>query len=307
MSLRLVFMGTPDFAVPTLVEIVGAGHEVVAAYTRAPQPAGRGMELRPSPVEREARRFGIAVLTPKTLRTPQAQEIFRAHEADIAMVVAYGLILPIPVLDAPPLGCFNLHASALPRWRGAAPINRAVMAGDTETAVMAMKMEEGLDTGPIAGAERVAIDPDMTAGELHDRLSRLGADLMVRTLGALERGSLQLTPQPDEGVTYAAKIDKNETRIDWSKPWQAVHDHRRGLSPFPGAWSELPGAGRIKVLRTTRGEGSGAPGTVLDDRLTIACGDGAVRILELQRAGGRPMKTEEFLRGTPVAACARLA
>ena len=307
MSLRLVFMGTPDFAVPTLVEIVGAGHEVVAAYTRAPQPAGRGMELRPSPVEREARRFGIAVLNPKTLRTPQAQEIFRAHEADIAMVVAYGLILPIPVLDAPPLGCFNLHASALPRWRGAAPINRAVMAGDTETAVMATKMEEGLDTGPIAGAERVAIDPDMTAGELHDRLSRLGADLMVRTLGALERGSLQLTPQPDEGVTYAAKIDKNETRIDWSKPWQAVHDHCRGLSPFPGAWSELPGAGRIKVLRTTRGEGSGAPGTVLDDRLTIACGDGAVRILELQRAGGRPMKTEEFLRGTPVAAGARLA
>ena len=307
MSLRLVFMGTPDFAVPTLVEIVGAGHEVVAAYTRAPQLAGRGMELRPSPVEREARRFGIAVLTPKTLRTPQAQEIFRAHEADIAMVVAYGLILPIPVLDAPPLGCFNLHASALRRWRGAAPINRAVMAGDTETAVMAMKMEEGLDTGPIAGAERVAIDPDMTAGELHDRLSRLGADLMVRTLGALERGSLQLTPQPDEGVTYAAKIDKNETRIDWSKPWQAVHDHRRGLSPFPGAWSELPGAGRIKVLRTTRGEGSGAPGTVLDDRLTVACGDGAVRIVELQRAGGRPMKAEEFLRGTPVAAGARLA
>jgi len=307
MSLRLVFMGTPDFAVPTLVEIVGAGHEVVAAYTRAPQPAGRGMELRPSPVEREARRFGIAVLTPKTLRTPQAQEIFRAHEADIAMVVAYGLILPIPVLDAPPLGCFNLHASALPRWRGAAPINRAVMAGDTETAVMAMKMEEGLDTGPIAGAERVAIDPDMTAGELHDRLSRLGADLMVRTLGALERGSLQLTPQPDEGVTYAAKIDKNETRIDWSKPWQAVHDHCRGLSPFPGAWSELPGAGRIKVLRTTRGEGSGAPGTVLDDRLTVACGDGAVRIVELQRAGGRPMKAEEFLRGTPIAAGARLA
>jgi methionyl-tRNA formyltransferase len=307
MPLRLVFMGTPDFAVPTLVEIVGAGHEVVAAYTRAPQPAGRGMELRPSPVEREARRFGIAVLTPKTLRSLEAQETFRAHRADVAVVVAYGLILPRPVLDAPPLGCFNLHASALPRWRGAAPINRAVMAGDTETAVMAMKMEEGLDTGPIAGAERVAIDPDTTAGELHDQLSRLGADLMVRTLGALERGSLQLTPQPDAGVTYAAKIDKNETRIDWSKPWQAVHDHCRGLSPFPGAWSELPGTGRIKVLRTTRGEGSGAPGTVLDDRLTIACGDGAVRMVELQRAGGRPMKTEEFLRGTDVAAGTRLA
>jgi methionyl-tRNA formyltransferase len=307
MPLRLVFMGTPDFAVPTLVEIVGAGHEVVAAYSRAPQPAGRGMELRPSPVEREARRFGIAVLTPKTLRSPQAQETFRAHEADVAVVVAYGLILPRPVLDAQRLGCFNLHASALPRWRGAAPINRAVMAGDTETAVMAMKMEEGLDTGPIAGAERVAIGTDMTAGELHDRLSRLGADLMVRTLGALERGSLRLTPQPDKGVTYAAKIDKNETRIDWTKPWQAVHDHCRGLSPFPGAWSESPGAGRIKVLRTTRGEGSGTPGTVLDDGLTIACGDGAVRILELQRAGGRPMKAEEFLRGTQVAAGTRLA
>jgi methionyl-tRNA formyltransferase len=307
MPLRLVFMGTPDFAVPTLVEIVGSGHQVVAAYTRAPQPAGRGMELRPSPVEREARRFGIEVLTPPTLKTPQAQETFRAHEADAAVVIAYGLILPKPVLDAPPLGCFNLHASALPRWRGAAPINRAIMAGDAETAVMAMKMEEGLDTGPIAMAERVAISADMTAGELHDRLSRLGADLMVRTLGALERGSLQLTPQPDEGVTYAAKIHKNETRIDWGRPWKAVHDHCRGLSPFPGAWFDLPGAGRIKVLRTAQGEGSGAPGTVLNAHLIIACGDGAMRILELQRAGSRPMKAEEFLRGTPVAAGTRLA
>jgi methionyl-tRNA formyltransferase len=306
MPLRLVFMGTPDFAVPTLVEIVGSGHQVVAAYTRAAQPAGRGMGLRPSPVEREARRLGIEVLTPKALKTPQAQEAFRAHEADAAVVVAYGLILPKPVLNAPRLGCFNLHASALPRWRGAAPINRAIMAGDTETAVMAMKMDEALDTGPIAMAERVAIGPDMTAGELHDRLSRLGADLMVRMLGALERGSLQLTPQPDEGVTYAAKIDKHETRIDWAKPWKAVHDHCRGLSPFPGAWFELPGAGRIKVLRTNSGEGSGVPGTVLDAHLTIACGDGAVRILELQRGGGRPMKAEEFLRGTAVAAGTRL-
>jgi methionyl-tRNA formyltransferase len=306
MPLRLVFMGTPDFAVPTLLEIVGSGHQVVAAYTRAPQPAGRGMELRPSPIEREARRFDIEVLTPKTLKTEQAQEAFRAHEADAAVVVAYGLILPKPVLDAPRLGCFNLHASALPRWRGAAPINRAIMAGDSETAVMAMKMEEGLDTGPIAMAERVAIGPDMTAGELHDRLARLGADLMVRALGALERGSLQLTPQRDAGVTYAAKIDKSETRIDWRKPWKSVHDHCRGLAPFPGAWFELPGAGRIKVLRTTAGEGSGAPGTVLDADLTITCGDGAVRILELQRAGGRPMRTEEFLRGTAVAAGTRL-
>jgi len=308
MPLRLVFMGTPDFAVPTLAEIVGRGHDVAAVYTRAPQPAGRGMELRPSAVEREARRFGIAVLTPKTLRTPDAQDAFRAHGADAAVVVAYGLILPKPILDAPPLGCFNLHASALPRWRGAAPINRAIMAGDTETAAVVMKMAEGLDTGPMAVAERIAIGPDMTAGELHDQLARLGADLMVRALGALERGSLQLTPQPEEGVTYAAKIDKNETRIDWARPWQAVHDHCRGLSPFPGAWFELPGAAsaRVKVLRTTRGEGSGAPGTVLDDKLTIACGDGAVRILELQRAGRQSMKAEEFLRGTPLAAGMKL-
>jgi methionyl-tRNA formyltransferase len=310
MPLRLVFMGTPDFAVPTLAEIVGRGHDVAAVYTRAPQPAGRGMELRPSPVEREARRFGIEVLTPKTLRSPQAEQAFRAHGADAAVVVAYGLILPKPILDAPPLGCFNLHASALPRWRGAAPINRAIMAGDAETAAVVMKMAEGLDTGPMAMAERVAIGPDMTAGELHDDLARLGADLMVRALGALERGTLQLTPQPDAGVTYAAKIDKSETRIDWAKPWKSVHDHCRGLSPFPGAWFELPGPGapaRIKVLRTTRGEGSGVPGTAIDDRLTIACGSGAVRIIELQRAGRRPMKAEEFLRGTPLPAGTKLA
>jgi methionyl-tRNA formyltransferase len=310
MPLRLVFMGTPDFAVPTLAEIVRRGHDVAAVYTRAPQPAGRGMDLRPSPVEREARRFGIEVLTPKTLRTPEAQAAFRAHRVDAAVVVAYGLILPLPILEAPRLGCFNLHASALPRWRGAAPINRAIMAGDTETAAVVMKMAEGLDTGPMAMAERVAILPDMTAGELHDQLARLGADLMVRALVALERGSLQLTPQPAAGVIYAAKIDKNETRIDWTRPWKAVHDHCRGLSPFPGAWFELPAAGppaRIKVLRTTRGEGSGAPGTAVDDTLTIACGDGAVRILELQRAGRQPMKAQEFLRGTPIAAGTQLA
>jgi methionyl-tRNA formyltransferase len=311
MPLRLVFIGTPDFAVPTLAEILGRGHEVAAVYTRAPQPAGRGLELRPSPVEREARRFGIEVLTPKTLRTQSAQEVFRAHGADAAVVVAYGLILPKPVLDAPPLGCFNLHASALPRWRGAAPINRAIMAGDTETAAVVMKMAEGLDTGPMAMAERVAIGPDMTAGELHDLLARLGADLMVRALGAAERGSLQLTPQPEQGVTYAAKIGNNETRIDWTRPWQAVHDHCRGLSPYPGAWFEWPGApARIKVLRTTKGQSPGTsapPGAALDDRLTIACGEGAVRILELQRAGRQPLKAAEFLRGTPLPAGTRLA
>ena len=301
MPLRLIFMGTPDFAVPTLIEIVGRGHEVAAVYTRVAKPAGRGMDLQVTPVEREARRFGIPVLTPKTLRTEEALAEFRAHKADAAVVVAYGLILPVPVLDAVPLGCFNLHASLLPRWRGAAPINRAVMAGDAESGAMVMRMAEGLDTGPVALAERLAVGADVTAGELHDALARLGADLMVRALGALERGTLQLTPQPDEGVAYAAKIDKGETRIDWTKPWKAVHDHCRGLSPFPGAWFELPGAGRIKVLRTTRGDGSGAPGTVLDEHLTIACGEGAVRLLEVQRAGKQPMKAEEFLRGSKVA------
>jgi methionyl-tRNA formyltransferase len=298
--MRLIFMGTPDFAVPTLLELVGRGHEVAAVYTRAPKPAGRGMALQVTPVEREAQRLGIPVLTPKTLRTEDAQAEFRAHKADAAIVVAYGLILPVPILDAAPLGCFNLHASALPRWRGAAPINRAIMAGDATSGVMVMKMEQGLDTGPIAMAERVAIGTDMTAGDLHDELARLGADLMARALGALERGTLQFTPQPSEGVTTAAKIDKTETRIDWGKPWKAVHDHCRGLSPFPGAWFEIVPGSRIKVLRTTRGEGSGAPGTVLDHHLTIACGDGAVRVTQLQRAGKQPMTAEEFLRGARV-------
>jgi methionyl-tRNA formyltransferase len=300
MPLRLIFMGTPDFALPTLVEIVGRGHEVVAVYTRAAKRAGRGMDLQETPIAREARRFGLQVHTPSSLRTAEAADAFRAHGADAAVVVAYGLILPPGILAAVPLGCFNLHASLLPRWRGAAPINRAIMAGDRETGVMVMKMDEGLDTGPIAMAERVPIGPDMTAGELHDVLARLGADLMVRALGAVERGALTLTPQPDDGVTYAPKIDKSETRIDWTRPWQAVHDRCRGLSPFPGAWFEIPAGGadqRVRVLRTTRGEGAGAPGTLLDEHLTIACGEGAVRVVELQRAGAKAMKAEEFLRG----------
>ena len=230
MPLRLVFMGTPDFAVPTLAEIVGRGHDVAAVYTRAPKPAGRrGLELQPTPVEREARRFGLPVLTPASLRTDEAQEAFRAHGADAAVVVAYGLILPKPVLDAVPLGCFNLHASLLPRWRGAAPIHRAIMAGDAETGVEVMKMAEGLDTGPVAMAERLAIAPDATTGDLHDELARRGANLMVQALGALERGTLALTPQPEAGVTYATKIAKDETRIDWSKPWRA------GARPHPRA------------------------------------------------------------------------
>jgi methionyl-tRNA formyltransferase len=300
LALRLVFMGTPDFAVPTLLEIVGSGHDVAAVYTRAPQPAGRGMAERPSPVAREAERFKLPIFTPTSLKGADAANAMRAHSADAAVVVAYGLILPKTILDAFPLGCFNLHASLLPRWRGAAPIHRAIMAGDKETGVMAMKMEEGLDTGPIAMAERVTITADMTTGELHDKLAPLGAKLMLVALGALERGSLQLTPQPGAGATYAAKIDKSETRIDWRKPGNEVHDHCRGLSPFPGAWFELAGA-RVKVLRTTKGEGKGAPGTVLDDNLTIACGEGAVRLVELQRAGKQPMVAEEFLRGTQVA------
>jgi methionyl-tRNA formyltransferase len=256
--------------------------------------------MQPTPVEREARRFGIPVLTPATLKGADAAAQFRAHAADAAVVVAYGLILPKSILDAPRLGCFNLHPSALPRWRGAAPINRPIMAGDAETAAMVMRMEEGLDTGPVAMAERVPIGADMTAGELHDELARLGADLMAQALAALENDALVLTPQAPEGVTCAAKIDKAETRIDWARPWQEVHDHCRGLSPFPGAWCEMDGE-RVKVLRTTCGEGSGAPGAVLDDRLTIACGNGALRIVQLQRAGKQAMQVEDFLRGTPVA------
>src|SRR5215467_7488521 len=303
MPLRLIFMGTPDFAVPTLAEIAGHGHDVAAVYTRAAKPAGRGMEPKATPVEREARRLGLAVHTPATLRTPEAFAAFKAHGADAAVVVAYGLILPKPILDAVPLGCFNLHASLLPRWRGAAPINRAIMAGDRETGVMVMKMEEGLDTGAIAMERRVPVPPDMTAGQMHDALARLGADLMVNALSALERSTLTLTPQPADGVTYASKLTNDETRIDWSRPAQAVHDHIRSLSPFPGAWCELAIDGkptRLKVLRTTVAAGSAPPGTVIDDALTVACGEGAVRILELQRAGRQAMKAADYLRGQPL-------
>jgi methionyl-tRNA formyltransferase len=301
-----MFMGTPDFAVPTLVEIVGGGHEVAAVYTRAPQPAGRGLAPKPSPVACQAERFGLPVFTPRTLKGNDAAEAMRAHGADAAVVVAYGLILPKSILEIFPLGCFNLHASLLPRWRGAAPIYRAIMAGDQETGVMVMKLDEGLDTGAIAMAERVPIGADATTGALHDELARRGADLMLRALAALEKGQLQLTPQAASGVTYANKVDKSETRIDWTKPWHEVHNHCRGLSPFPGAWCEFAGAGRVKILRTTKGEGSGAPGRVLDDKLTVACGSGAVRLLQLQRAGKQPMAADEFLRGAPIGAGTQL-
>jgi methionyl-tRNA formyltransferase len=261
------------------------------------------MKLQLSPVEREARRLGIPVLTPATLKTPEASDEFRAHNAQAAVVVAYGMILPKSILDTPKLGCFNLHASLLPRWRGAAPINRAIMAGDTETGVMVMKMDAGLDTGDVAMAERMAITDAMTAADVHDALARLGGDLMVRAIGALERGKLQLTRQSEEGVTYAAKIEKTEARIDWNKPAREVLRHIHGLSPFPGAWCEVPidgGPARVKILRCAMADGSGASGEVLDDHLTIACQQGALRILELQRAGKAPMKAEEFLRGSPL-------
>ena len=303
MSLRLIFMGTPDFAVPTLLELVGHGHEVAAVYTRAAKPAGRGMKLQPTPVEQEARRLGIPVFTPSTLKTPEALEEFRSHQADAAVVVAYGMILPRAVLDAPKLGCFNLHGSLLPRWRGAAPINRAIMAGDAESGVMVMKMDTGLDTGDVAMAERLPITDAMTAADLHDALAPLGADLMVRAIGALERGKLQLTRQSDEGVTYAAKIDKAEARIDWDRPAQDVLRHIHGLSPFPGAWCEILSEGepaRVKILRCEITAGSGAAGDLLDDRLAVACKQGAIRIIELQRAGKAPMKAKDFLLGTPL-------
>lgn len=301
MALRLVFMGTPDFSVPTLRALADAGHEIVAVYTRAPKPAGRGMKEQVTPVEREARSLGIPVLTPKTLKTEEAQATFRAHQADAAVVVAYGLILPQPVLDAPRLGCFNLHASLLPRWRGAAPINRAIMAGDDESGVMVMKMDIGLDTGDVAMTGRVTVDDAMTAGDLHDMLAESGAPLMVRAIETLARGDLKLVPQAADGVTYAAKIDKNEARIDWTKPARDVLRHCHGLSPFPGAWSEAEIDGqpvRIKILRCELAKGQGTPGALLDEQLTVACGDGAIRIVELQRAGKQPMSTEVFLRGT---------
>jgi methionyl-tRNA formyltransferase len=301
MPLRLIFMGTPDFAVPTLLALSAAGHEIAAVYTRAPKPAGRGMALQGTPVEREARRLGIPVHTPATLKGEEAAAAFRTHGADAAVVVAYGLILPKAILDAPRLGCFNVHASLLPRWRGAAPINRAVMAGDKDSGVTIMKMDEGLDTGAMAIAESLAIGADMTAGDLHDALAKLGAGLMPGVLAAADRGTLTLTPQPEAGVCYAAKISKAETRIDWAKPAAQVHDHIRGLAPFPGAWLELGGM-RVKALRSTLDKGAAAPGTVIDDRLTVACGDGAVRLVQVQRAGKQPMTADEFLRGTPLKA-----
>jgi methionyl-tRNA formyltransferase len=304
MPLRLIFMGTPDFAVPTLRELHAHGHEIVAVYTRAAKPAGRGMKLQPTPVEQAARELGIPVLTPSTLKTPEAEAAFRAHNADAAVVVAYGMILPLNILQAVPRGCFNLHASLLPRWRGAAPINRAIMAGDTESGVMVMKMDVGLDTGDVAMMARLPIDDAMTAQDLHDALAPRGADLMVQAMAALEQNRLDLVPQDEAGVTYAAKIGKAEGKIDWTRPAYEVLRHIHGLSPFPGAWFEVSiegGPVRIKVLRCEAVKQSGPPGVLLDAQLTIACGDGAIRLLQVQRAGKQPMTAPDFLRGTPLA------
>jgi methionyl-tRNA formyltransferase len=297
--MRIIFMGTPEFSVPTLTEIVSSGHEVVAVYTRAPKPAGRGQEERKSPVHLAAEGFGIPVFTPKSLRGEAEQLVFASHGAELGVVVAYGLLLPKPILDAPELGCLNLHGSLLPRWRGAAPIQRAVMAGDNRTGVMVMQMDEGLDTGPVALGEVIPIDPEMTAGELHDTMMLVGADLMGRALAALERGSLDFVPQTEDGAVYAKKIEKAEARIDWTHSAQEVHNHIRGLSPFPGAWFELELAGkpvRMKALRSSLASGSGEPGTLLDG-LYIACGTGAVRLTQVQREGKGAMDAAVFMRG----------
>lgn len=312
-ALRIAFMGTPDFSVPVLGELLAAGHEVVAVYSQPPRKAGRGMEEKKSPVHLFAEENGIEVRTPRSLKDAAEQEAFAALDLDVAVVVAYGLILPQKVLEAPRLGCLNLHASLLPRWRGAAPIQRAIMAGDAETGVMVMQMEAGLDTGPVLLAEHVPIGPEETAGSLHDALSRRGADLMVRALAALSRGTLEATPQADEGVTYAHKIEKTEARIDWQRPARELDAHIRGLTPFPGAFFEMARKGkseRVKVLRARPVEnpssGKGEPGTVLEG-LTIACGAGALQLLEVQRAGKGAVSAEEFLRGFPLQKGERLA
>ncbi|WP_029042016.1 methionyl-tRNA formyltransferase [Cucumibacter marinus] len=305
--MRIIFMGTPEFSVPTLTELVARGHDVCAVYTQPPRPAGRGQGERKSPVHEAAEGFGIEVRTPDNFKAEQDREAFAALDADVAVVVAYGLLLPEAVLNAPEYGCLNLHASLLPRWRGAAPIQRAIMAGDTETGIMVMRMEKGLDTGPVGLIERVSITPEMTAGELHDQLMVLGADMMGRALAALERGGLSFTAQVEDGATYAKKIDKTETRIDFAQPADAVRAHINGLSPFPGAWFEAEGdkggkPQRIKALRAVTVDGNGEPGAVIDaEGVTVCCGEGAVRITELQRAGSKPMQASEFARGLRIA------
>lgn len=304
MSLRVAFMGTPDFAVPTLAELIGQGHDIAAVYTQPPRPKGRGYATEPSAVAKHAALHGLRVRDPVSLKNASEQAEFASLELDVAVVVAYGLILPKPILDAPRLGCFNLHGSLLPRWRGAAPIQRAIMAGDAETGVMVMHMDEGLDTGPVLLAEKTPVGRK-TYGELHDELARLGAGLMARALAALERDSIVERPQPAEGATYAKKIAKEEARIDWARPAREIDCLIRGLSPVPGAWCEVKGE-RLKILYAEPAKGSGTAGDVLDSDLTIAAGDGALRLLRLQRAGRAPLGPKEFLRGFALAPGERL-
>jgi methionyl-tRNA formyltransferase len=306
MTLRLAFMGSPAFALPTLSALIDAGHEIACVYSQPPRPAGRGKQERPTPVHEYAAQRGIEVRTPRSLKQSAEQAAFAALRLDAAIVVAYGLILPKPVLDAPKHGALNLHASLLPRWRGAAPIQRAIMAGDRVTGVQVMRMDEGLDTGPVLATAQTPIEADDTMQSLHDRLAALGAQLMRDTLEQLERGAVRETPQSSEGVTYAAKIGPAETRIDWRSPAHEVDRKIRGLSPSPGAWFELDGV-RVKALLSRFGEGAGAPGEILDDALLIACGGGAVRLLQLQREGRGPLAAEVFLRGQPVPKGGRLA
>jgi methionyl-tRNA formyltransferase len=294
--MRIVFMGTPTFAVPTLLALREAGHDIPAVYTQPPRPAGRGKDLQSSPVHRAAEALGIPVCHPPTLRDMEAQANFLALEPEVAVVVAYGLILPEPILAGPPRGCLNVHASLLPRWRGAAPIQRAILAGDSMAGVTIMRMERGLDTGPMLASARVPVE-DKTSGELHDELAEIGARLMIETLAQLDQ--LKPEPQPELGATYAAKIDKNEARIDFGKPAELIEREVRAFAPFPGSWFELDGE-RIKVLRARVIGVNGADGTVLDDELTIACGNAAIRPLTMQRAGKPAMAAADFLRGKPV-------
>ncbi|WP_411351954.1 methionyl-tRNA formyltransferase [Leisingera aquaemixtae] len=301
--MRIIFMGTPDFSVPVLDALVEAGHDIAAVYCQPPRPAGRGKKDRPTPVHARAAALGLEVRHPVSLKGAQEQAAFAALNADVAVVVAYGLILPQAILDAPQHGCLNIHASLLPRWRGAAPIHRAIMAGDAETGICIMQMEAGLDTGPVLLREATAIGAEETTAQLHDRLSGMGASLIVEALRRLP----ELAPevQPEEGVTYAEKIDKAEAQVDWSRPAAEVDRKIRGLSPFPGAWCEIEGQ-RVKLLASKLAEGQGAPGEVLDEALTIACGTGAVQLLRLQRAGKSAQDPNVFLRGFPVPKGSRL-
>ncbi|MDQ2090752.1 methionyl-tRNA formyltransferase [Marimonas arenosa] len=301
--MRIIFMGSPDFSVPVLDALVDAGHEIVAVYCQPPRPAGRGKKDRPTPVHARADELGLPVRHPVTLKSSNEQSAFAALNADVAVVVAYGLLLPKPILDAPKHGCLNIHASLLPRWRGAAPIHRAIMEGDAETGICIMQMEQGLDTGPVLLRRATPIGPEETTAQLHDRLLQIGAELITEALDKL--GSLTPEPQSEDGVSYAAKIDKSEARIDWIRPAEEIDRQIRGLSPFPGAWCNHEGA-RLKLLRSRLTTGTGQPGEILDEALTIACGVGAIQITRLQKAGSRAQDAEEFLRGMPIPRGARL-